>query len=47
VKDSVPLEGPHTGAEREHEEEGSVDMKHCELIATPLPHSSVPLRRRR
>ena len=44
VKYCLLWEGPHTGTEEEHEEEGATGTKQCELTATSIAHALVPLK---
>lgn len=44
VKDCIPQEELHTGAEEQHEE-GAAGAVCCRLSATPIPHLSLPLGR--
>ncbi|GAB0204951.1 zinc finger and BTB domain-containing protein 5 [Grus japonensis] len=43
VKDFIPWEEPHTGAEEQHVEEGAAERNRYGLTTTPIPHSPVPL----
>lgn len=46
LKECLMWVGTHTGTGKEHEEESVAEVKHYQLVTTPIPHLLAPIRGR-